>query len=339
MRESKLVSSFASARNAGHKAGEDFDTAVSASFPPKTVAVSPAPLTPTTTVGGVVFNNITMEETVSLILLMVQKGDSAQHIVTGNLDHLFMLQRDASFRKIYETSALALPDGAPIVWLSRLKDRTVTQKEEPLQERVAGSDLFWELARASHQTGLRLFFLGGLPGAADSAAEIVRSRYPKAQICGTYCPPFETFNTDEEQANIGEIIRGAAPDVLLVGLGAPKQEKWIMANKDRLGVPVSIGVGGTFEMAAGIVQRAPLRVQKLGMEWAYRLVQDPSRLWRRYLRDDLPFLAKTASRIILGRPHPAPQAPVVSGEDKNLLPETLQSTSTSVTSVFAESHS
>jgi N-acetylglucosaminyldiphosphoundecaprenol N-acetyl-beta-D-mannosaminyltransferase len=162
------------------------------------------------------------------------------------------------------------------------------------------------LAKASQKTGLRLFFLGGVPGAADAAAEIIRTRYPKAQICGTYCPPFETFSTDAEQTKIAEIVRQAAPDVLLVGLGAPKQEKWIVANKHRLGVPVSIGVGGSFEMAAGIVQRAPLHVQKVGMEWAYRLVQDPSRLWRRYLRDDLPFLALTVLRMMLGLPHPVP---------------------------------
>ncbi|MBC8101391.1 MAG: WecB/TagA/CpsF family glycosyltransferase [Cytophagales bacterium] len=265
-------------------------------------------MTSSTPVGGVAFSDVTMEETVSLILLMVQKGDSAHHIVTGNLDHLLLLQKDAAFRRIYETAALALPDGAPIVWLSRFRDRTLPVKTEfkPLRERVAGSDLFWELAKASHATGLRLFFLGGCPGAAAAAAEIVQGRYPNAQICGTYCPPHETFGTSEEQTKIGEIVRSASPDVLLVGFGAPKQEKWIGANKDRLGVPVSVGVGGTFEMAAGMVRRAPLSVQRIGMEWAYRLIQDPARLWRRYLRDDLPFLAATVTRLLLGMPHPVP---------------------------------
>jgi N-acetylglucosaminyldiphosphoundecaprenol N-acetyl-beta-D-mannosaminyltransferase len=275
----------------------------------KDAALDRPPLTPIATVAGVAFNNITMEETVSLILLMVQKGDSARHVVTGNLDHLFMLQKDAEFRNIYRSAALALPDGAPIVWLSRLRDRNCKDlKTPPLRERVAGSDLFWELAKVSQKTGLRLFFLGGVPGAADAAAQIIRERYPKAQICGTYCPPHETFATEAEQAKIGDIVREAAPDVLLVGLGAPKQEKWIAANKQRLGVPVSIGVGGSFEMAAGIVQRAPLSVQRFGMEWAYRLVQDPSRLWRRYLRDDLPFLALTVARMTLGLRHPDPTA-------------------------------
>lgn len=317
MRESKLISSFTSVRKSETVAEYGTNSAVRVSpattpFPTKTAPVGMLPITPTATVGGVIFNNVTMEETVSLILLMVQKGDSAQHIVTGNLDHLFMLQRDASLRRIYETAALALPDGAPIVWLSRLKDRTLAAKQEPLQERVTGSDLFWELARASHKTGLRLFFLGGLPSAAEAAAKVVLSRYPKAQICGAYCPPFETFATEGERAKIGNLIRDAAPDVLLVGLGAPKQEKWIMANKERLGVPVSIGVGGTFEMAAGVVRRAPRSFQKFGMEWAYRLLQDPSRLWRRYLRDDLPFLAQTAGRMVLGLSHPVPSAVPVS---------------------------
>jgi N-acetylglucosaminyldiphosphoundecaprenol N-acetyl-beta-D-mannosaminyltransferase len=264
-------------------------------------------LTATASVGGVLFNNVTMEETVSLVLRMVQKDDSARHIVTGNLDHLFLLQRDADFRQIYRDAVLALPDGAPIVWLSRLKDRGLRgAKQVPLRQRVAGSDLFWELAKASQKTGLRLFFLGGAPGAADAAAAAVQARYPEAQICGTYCPPFETFATNAEQAKIANLVRGAAPDVLLVGLGAPKQEKWIAANKERLGVPISIGVGGTFEMAAGIVQRAPVWIQRLGMEWSYRLLQDPARLWRRYLRDDLPFLTVTVLRMLLGLPHPVP---------------------------------
>ncbi|GAB4461142.1 MAG: WecB/TagA/CpsF family glycosyltransferase [Armatimonadaceae bacterium] len=256
----------------------------------------PSMIAPTCTIEGVAFGNVTMRETVSLILAMVQKGTSPHHICTGNIDHLYLLQSDAEFRDAYETASLILADGMPILWLSRL----LPDRSEHLKERVAGSDLFWELARASQSTSLRLFFLGGAPGSATAAARAVEERYPGAQVVGTYCPPFETFATDEEQAKIREMIRAAEPDVLLVGLGAPKQEKWIAQNKAHLGVPVSIGVGGTFEMAGGVVKRAPEGLQKIGLEWAFRLVQDPARLYRRYICNDLPYLCRAAVRTIKG---------------------------------------
>jgi N-acetylglucosaminyldiphosphoundecaprenol N-acetyl-beta-D-mannosaminyltransferase len=250
-------------------------------------------------IGRVAFDDVTMEEAVARILLCVQKSDKAEYVCTGNLDHLAMLQKDADFRAIYEKAALVLADGMPIIWLSKLaarRNRSIT----PLRERVAGSDLFWELGRVSAQNGLRLFLLGGMPGAAERAANALRERYPGAVVCGHYCPPFETFHTPAEQTRIEAKIREASPDVLLVGLGAPKQEKWIAAHKDMVDVPVSIGVGGSFEMAAGMVKRAPAWAQRSGMEWACRMMQDPRRLVRRYLGRDLPFLFHLLVNTIIG---------------------------------------
>jgi N-acetylglucosaminyldiphosphoundecaprenol N-acetyl-beta-D-mannosaminyltransferase len=126
-------------------------------------------------------------------------------------------------------------------------------------------------------------------------------RYPGAKIVGTYCPPFETFDTEAEQRRIREVVRSANPDILLVAFGAPKQEKWIAANKDLLGVPVSIGVGGSFEMAAGMLKRAPKWVQKAGLEWFYRFAQQPKRLFQRYFVDDLPYLLGAAVRTAVAR--------------------------------------
>ncbi len=205
-------------------------------------------------VANVAFHNVTMEEAVAQIVQMAQKTGKPRYVCTGNLDHLVTLEHDPEFRAIYQKSDLTLADGKPVVVLSRL---AATSARLGLKERVTGSDLFWELARASESTGLRLFFLGGAPCAADLAKDAVLRRHPAAQICGTYCPPFETFSTEEEQQRIREIVRAAQPDILLVGFGAPKQEKWIAANKDLLSVPVSIGVGGSFEMAGGVVKRAP----------------------------------------------------------------------------------
>lgn len=267
----------------------------------------PSPLAPTCTIEGVAFGNVTMDETIALIQLMVQKGEHVHHICTGNLDHLYLLQKDADFRKAYETASLVLADGMPVVWLSRMQ-----RGKKPLRERVAGSDLFWKLAQVSQKTQLRLFFLGGAPGSAQAAAEKVQERYPGAQIVGVYCPPHDRFSTAAEQTYIRDMIREAAPDVLLVGLGAPKQEKWMLQNKASLGVPVSVGVGGTFEMAAGTVKRAPQWLQRLGLEWAFRLLQDPGRLYRRYICNDMPFLLRAVTRVFLSnlRKQEAPAPPV-----------------------------
>ncbi|MFM7188001.1 MAG: WecB/TagA/CpsF family glycosyltransferase [Armatimonadota bacterium] len=255
----------------------------------------------TVTVGDVPFSRVTMQETTALILLMIQKSHLPHHVVTGNLDHLYQLQSDVEFKSAYEGASLVLADGMPIVWLSKILRLNGSPE---LPERVAGSDLFWELGRISQSHGIRIFLLGGVEGAAEGAKEALEKAYPGCDICGTYCPPFETFNTQEEQDEILHRVRAASPDVLLVAFGAPKQEKWILANKHRLGVPVSIGVGGSFEMACGIARRAPKIYQQLGLEWAYRLMQDPARLYDRYVRHDLPFLAtllvKTISEVVSG---------------------------------------
>ena len=246
-------------------------------------------------VANIGFHNVTMEEAVMYIVQMAQKTEKPRYVCTGNLDHLVTLEHDAEFRAIYENSDLNLADGKPIVLLSHLSGGA------PLRERVTGSDLFWELSRASATTGLRLFFLGGADGAAEAAKAAVLKRYPTATICGTYCPPVEVFATEAEQTRIRENVRAAQADILLVGFGAPKQEKWIAANKDLLSVPVSIGVGGSFEMASGMVRRAPVWMQDAGMEWVHRFLQEPNRLWRRYFVRDLPFFATLLCRALAAR--------------------------------------
>ncbi len=256
------------------------------------------PLASRVCVDDLSFDKVTMKEAVRRIVRMAKKRDRARYVCTGNLDHLVIAERDPEFRSAYRKADLVVADGAPVVWLLRIASRAAGG---PLPERVAGSDLFWELAKVSGEANLRLFFLGGMPGAAAKAAEVVEQRHPGARIAGTYCPPFETFDTSEEQAKIRRIVRQAAPDILLVAFGAPKQEKWIAANKDLLGVPVAIGVGGSFEMAAGVRRRAPRWLQKSGLEWLYRFAQEPKRLFQRYFVDDLPYLAGAAARAIVQR--------------------------------------
>lgn len=253
-------------------------------------------IVPTVRVGGVGFSSVTMRQTLSMILLMIQKSQQPHHIVTGNLDHLCILETDRDFRDAYASASLVLADGMPVVWLSKL---IRSQNQPALPERVSGSDLFWELGKLSQTNGVRIFLLGGKPGAADGAKEKLTETYPDCEICGTYCPSFEDFESTEVQDEIVRQVRSASPDVLMVAFGAPKQEKWIMANKHRLGVPVSIGVGGSFEMACGFAKRAPKIMQELGLEWAFRLLQDPARLYERYILKDMPFLIKLLRRTIV----------------------------------------
>ncbi len=255
-------------------------------------------------VAGIGFDAVTMEQATARIVEMARARDKARYVCTGNLDHLYLAGKDEGFRQAYANADLVVADGAPIVWLSRM-----ARSFGVLPERVAGSDLFWELAKASSQHKLRLFFLGGAPGSAVRAAIAAEQRHPGTFIVGTYCPPFETFDTEEEQWRMTGIVRAARPDILLVGLGAPKQEKWIAKMKDQLGVPVSIGVGGSFEMAAGIKKRAPVAVQKMGLEWLYRFAQEPRRLFQRYFVQDLPTFASLAAGAararLLGPAQPA----------------------------------
>lgn len=245
-------------------------------------------------IDGLGFDDVTMGEATARIVELARMRDKARYVCTGNLDHLAIAAEDAEFKAAYDNADLVVADGAPVVWLSKLGGT-------PLKERVAGSDLFWTLGEASARDGVSLFFLGGMDGAADAAKAELERRYPGTRIVGTYCPPFKTFNTQEEQDRIRDEVKAKDPDILLVAFGAPKQEKWIYKNRERLGVPVSIGVGGSFEMASGMLKRAPKWMQRAGLEWAYRFAQQPRRLFDRYIVRDVPHLAKAAAKTARNR--------------------------------------
>jgi N-acetylglucosaminyldiphosphoundecaprenol N-acetyl-beta-D-mannosaminyltransferase len=245
-------------------------------------------------IDGLLFDDVTLAEATARLVAMAQLRDRPRFACTGNLDHLALASTDVAFRAAYHAADLVVADGAPIVWLARLAGT-------PLRERVAGSDLFWTLGEASGTTGVTLFLLGGVEGAADEARRALEHRYPGCKVVGTYCPPFATFSDDNEQERIRTRVQAVRPDILLVAFGAPKQEKWIVANKDRVGVPMAIGVGGSFEMASGKLRRAPQWVQHAGMEWAFRFAQQPRRLFERYVQRDMPHLAKVAARTAYER--------------------------------------
>jgi exopolysaccharide biosynthesis WecB/TagA/CpsF family protein len=211
-------------------------------------------------------------------------------VVTVNLDFLTIADRNPQFEATLNGADLAVADGMPLVWLSRLRG-------ESLCERVAGVELVMESCRVGAELGSKVFLLGAAPGVADAAGQRIEATYPGIQIVGTYSPPIGPL-TPQEDRKIVDLVRLAAPDLLFVALGAPRQDLWIREHLAELQVPVAMGVGCVLDLLAGNVRRAPLWMQRSGLEWAFRLVQEPGRLWRRYLLNDLPLLA----RLTLGGP-------------------------------------
>lgn len=216
------------------------------------------------------------DEVVEMTIDRALTGTSPTYIVTPNSQHINNLQHDSLFRKIYRQAFLAIPDGMSIIWAAKFL-------KTPLTEKISGSNLLEKLCERGASKPLRIFFLGGRSEAADRAAEILERRYPGLKIAGTHCPPVG-FEHDPAEINlIDRKILSTAPHILFVGLGSPKQEKWIYANYQKLKVPVSIGVGVSFEFTAGMVKRAPVWMQENGLEWLFRLLVEPKRLWQRYI--------------------------------------------------------
>lgn len=230
---------------------------------------------------GVAIDDVDMKGAVSMIETEVAKRDNG-YAVTPNVDHIVKLQKDAEFKKIYDGAACVFADGMPLLWAGKFLGT-------PFREKISGSDLFPEVCRVAALKGYRLFFMGGREGAADKAAEILRKRHPTLIIAGTYCPPMGFEKDPIENAKIVRMIREAKTDILFVGLGAPKQEKWVYNHRAQYEAGVSIGIGVTFEFTAGMVKRAPVWMQTAGLEWLWRLYKEPKRLWKRYLVDDMPF--------------------------------------------------
>lgn len=212
----------------------------------------------------------------------LNKG-APSYVVTPNAQHILTLQKDALFRDIYRKAFLAVPDGVSLLWSAKFL-------KTPLNGRVNGTDLFEKLCAVAQQKELKVFLLGGRPGAADLAKQTLQKRHPGLNIVGTYCPPYGFESQPEELERINQTILKAAPDILFVGLGAPKQEYWIYKNYQQIGVPISVGIGVSFELVANMVQRAPQKMQQWGLEWLFRLVVEPGRLWKRYIMGNPQFI-------------------------------------------------
>jgi N-acetylglucosaminyldiphosphoundecaprenol N-acetyl-beta-D-mannosaminyltransferase len=222
---------------------------------------------------GVGVDSYSFGQVIELIIRQALSGQTPEYVVTPNAYHLLLLQDDYYFREIYRNAFLAVPDGVPLLWAAKFLGT-------PLADRVNGTDLFERLCSIAAQRNLKVFLLGGRPGAAEKAQEVLQRRHPSLNIVGTYCPPYGFESDSIELACMNAKIIDAAPHILFVGLGAPKQERWIYANYQTLGVPISLGIGVSFELVANVVKRAPVFMQKIGMEWLFRLLVEPNRLWQ-----------------------------------------------------------
>lgn len=186
---------------------------------------------------------------------------------------IMAMRSDTSLLRVAQQTAMNLPDGMPVVWLGKLAGHPV--------ERACGPDLMERVILESPHTGLRHFFYGGKNGIATIMADNFRKRAPGVEIVGTYCPPFRR-QTEKEDNEVVEIILASGADVLWVGLSSPQQDIWMDEHLDCLPITM-IGVGAAFDYHSGAINRAPVWMQQIGMEWLHRLISEPKRLWRRYL--------------------------------------------------------
>jgi N-acetylglucosaminyldiphosphoundecaprenol N-acetyl-beta-D-mannosaminyltransferase len=219
---------------------------------------------------GVRINSISGEDAVVRLEQMALSG-RPHHVVTVNPEFIMMAQENKEFRTVLSRSDLALPDGVGVLWAARILG-------SPLRERVAGVDTVTALARVAARKEIRIFLLGAAPGVAERVALRLERENPGLVIAGAYAGSPDPREEDE----ICRRIEAARPHVLLVAYGPPRQDLWIARTADRLRIPVAIGVGGTFDFIAGVVLRAPVWMQKAGLEWLYRLMQEPRR-WRRMM--------------------------------------------------------
>jgi N-acetylglucosaminyldiphosphoundecaprenol N-acetyl-beta-D-mannosaminyltransferase len=245
-------------------------------MPPSPVTAEAALAPPTIDVLGVPLAQIDYEGTLDWIDAMAVSGHRG-YVVVANTHTVTAAREDGELRAALEGAALTVPDGQPLVW-------AMNALGADLEDRVYGPDLMERACARAARTGTRMFLYGGRnQDALIQLATKLRERFPGIRIVGGYAPPFRPLAADEEAAIADEINRSDA-DVVWVGIGVPRQEKWMAAMRGRLDAPVLVGVGAAFDFHAGLVRQAPRWMQSIGLEWAYRLSQEPRRLWRRYLR-------------------------------------------------------
>jgi N-acetylglucosaminyldiphosphoundecaprenol N-acetyl-beta-D-mannosaminyltransferase len=227
-------------------------------------------------------NNVTMQEALDAVIDMVHK-DKKSYIVAVNVDVIMKMEKDAYLRTITGKADMVLTDGQPLIWISKIH-------KHPIKAKISGSDLVPELCRIAAQRGYTIFILGGKEGVAEKAAKNLINQYPHIQIVGFYAPPLGFETDSSELTKINDVISEVHPDLLIVCFGCPKQEKFIYENIEHYNAKVSISAGATVDFLAGEVKRAPRWMSEHGLEWFYRFLQEPTRMFKRYFVDDFKIL-------------------------------------------------
>jgi N-acetylglucosaminyldiphosphoundecaprenol N-acetyl-beta-D-mannosaminyltransferase len=259
------------------------------STPELHLSVMPRPAPNRARILDVDIDRLDMEETIRRCAELIESGGPAQHVAV-NVAKIVALRDDPRLRAIVESCDLVSVDGQPVVWASRLL-------RDPLPERVAGIDLMFRLLGLAERRGYRVFVLGAKEDVLEAAVARLTERYPRLTLAGFH----HGYFADEESAEICAIVRAAQPHILLVAMSSPRKEYWLAEHARDLGVPFSMGVGGSIDVVAGLTKRAPALMQRLGLEWFYRFLQEPLRLGPRYLRTNGRFAALLARELLSRR--------------------------------------
>jgi len=239
---------------------------------------------------GLEFERAGMTGVVARCLAWCQGPRTSHIVVTANASHLCMMRRDGALRQACQAADLAVADGMSVVWALKLLGR-------PVPERVAGIDLMTRLLEAGDTHGLRVYLLGARAEVVQTLVDRCQQRYPGLILAGAR----DGYFTVDDHQTIADEIREQAPHLLFVGMPTPFKDVFCQRHRDRLQVPVIIGVGGSFDVMAGIVARAPATVQSMGLEWAWRLVMEPRKLWKRYLSTNSEFIWLVVRELVRGR--------------------------------------
>jgi len=230
--------------------------------------------------------SVTTLETAEHALVRWAKDRVGRFVCVREVASLMAMIDDPDLVNLNKQSAMNIPDGMPLVWIGKFRGLPV--------ERTCGPDLMDRVCSASPRTGLKHFFYGGKEGVADKLADVFRKKVPDIEIVGTYCPPFRPLTEDEDLA-VTELIRNSGADLVWIGISSPRQDIWMQQHFKKLPQTL-IGVGAAFDFHSGAVPRAPKWMQTTGLEWVYRLIQEPKRLWKRYLFDAPRFVLRLALR-------------------------------------------
>jgi len=245
---------------------------------------------------GTPVSSLTMDELFSDWELVIQEGQKAQVCITP-VNSIMAARATARVQTIYKNADYVLCDGVPVKWASEFLGT-------PIKQRITGLDVLPRVFPFALKNNFSIFLLGASPGVAETLKKVMEANHPGVQIVGTFVPPFRAVFSEEENQQMIQAINAVKPDILLVSLTAPKQDIWIADNLAGLDIRLAIGIGGAFEVAAGMINRAPGWMQKAGLEWFYRFLQEPKRMFKRYFVEApvfIPLIIKQRFNTRFGR--------------------------------------